>query len=74
MEPGYLLPIEWAMMLCFTAGVLAWGVYMKGRISSLSDSFMAGRKVPGIIASMSAIATNFNTNDFIGGVGAAYAM
>ncbi|MBN1293058.1 MAG: sodium/solute symporter [Candidatus Latescibacteria bacterium] len=74
MEPGYLLPIEWAMMVCFVVGVLSWGIYMKGKIVDLSDSFLAGRKVPGVIASMSAIATNFNTNDFIGGVGAAYAM
>jgi len=74
MEPGSLLPIEWAMMICFTVGVLSWGVYMKGRITDLTDSFLAGRKVPGIIASMSAIATNFNTNDFIGGVGATYAI
>ena len=74
MEPGHLLPIEWAMMVCFVVGVLAWGIYMKGRITDLSDSFLAGRKVPGIIASISTIATNFNTNDFIGGVGAVYAM
>ena len=74
MEPGSLLPVEWAMMICFVAGVLAWGVYMKGRITDLTDSFLAGRKVPGVIASISAIATNFNTNDFIGGVGAVYAM
>ena len=74
MTPGNLLPTEWLMMAVFIVGVLSWGIYMKGRISDLSDSFLAGRKVPGIIASVSAIATNFNTNDFIGGVGAAYAM
>ncbi|MCE5249220.1 sodium/solute symporter [bacterium] len=74
MEPGYLLPIEWAMMICLVVGVLAWGIYMKGKIVDLGDSFLAGRKVPGIVASVSTIATNFNTNDFIGGVGAAYAM
>ena len=62
------------MMACFTVGVLSWGIYMKGRVVTLSDSFLAGRKVPGVIAAISAIATNFNTNDFIGGVGAAYAM
>ena len=74
MEPGHLLPTEWLMMVVFIVGILSWGIYMKGRITNLSDSFLAGRKVPGIIASISTIATNFNTNDFIGGVGAAYAM
>jgi len=74
MEPGYLIPIEWIMIIVFIVGVLSWGIYMKGKIVDLSDSFLAGRKVPGVIAAVSTIATNFNTNDFIGGVGAAYAM
>ena len=74
MEPGHLLPTEWLMMVVFIVGILSWGIYMKGRITNLSDSFLAGRKVPGVIAAISTIATNFNTNDFIGGVGAAYAM
>ena len=73
-EPGYLLPIEWTMIGIFIVGVLSWGIYMKSQVASLSDSFLAGRKVPGVIAAMSSIATNFNTNDFIGGVGAAYAV
>lgn len=73
-QPGYLLPIEWVMIGVFITGVLSWGIYMKSKVASLSDSFLAGRKVPGVIAAISSIATNFNTNDFIGGVGAAYAV
>jgi len=40
----------------------------------MSAAFLADRKVPGFIASLSTVATNLNANDFIGLVGATYGI
>ncbi len=75
MEPGKLLLNEWVMVIFFMAGVTIWGVMLKDKgKAKLSDSFLAGRKVPGFIGCISTVATNMNANDFIGGAGAIYAM
>lgn len=68
-----LAPTEWAMVAVFTVGVVTWGFLMrKAASASLEGSFMAGRKVPGWVASLSTVATNLNANDFIGGAGMLY--
>lgn len=75
MEPGVLLFNEWLMIIFFIACVSLWGLYLKEKAKiDLSSSFLAGRKVPGFIGSLSTVATNMNANDFIGGAGAIYAM
>jgi SSS family solute:Na+ symporter len=45
---------------------------MRKLASSLEGAFLAGRKVPGFLASLSTVATNLNVNDFIGGAGFIY--
>lgn len=73
MESGSLLINEWIMIVFYIAGVLLWGYFLKDRAAhSLADTFLAGRKVPGFIASFSTVATNLNANDFIGWAGAVY--
>ncbi len=67
-----LLPIEWAMVAVFVVGSVTWGVFMHRTTTTLEGSFLAGRKVPGFLASLSTVATNLNANDFIGGAGTAY--
>lgn len=75
MEPGSLLLNEWLMVIFFAAGMIGWGYYYKKHNpSTLSASFLAGRKVPGFIASLSTVATNMNANDFIGMAGAIYGV
>ena len=75
MQPGSLLLNEWLMIITFAAGMIAWGFVMRRRAaSSLSASFLADRKVPGFIASLSTVATNMNANDFIGMAGAVYGV
>jgi SSS family solute:Na+ symporter len=75
MEPGKLLMNEWMMILFFVLCISFWGVYIREKAGAdLSSSFLAGRKVPGFIGSLSTVATNMNANDFIGGAGAIYAM
>ena len=75
MEPGQLLINEWLMIICFCAGMIFWGFYTRKRAAeSLSATFLAGRKVPGFVASLSTVATNLNANDFIGMAGAVYGV
>jgi len=65
---------EWLMIVVFVIGVVSWGFLMKGTAASLEGSFLAGRRVPGFMASLSTVATNLNVNDFIGGAGFFYAV
>jgi solute:Na+ symporter, SSS family len=67
-------PIEWVMIAVFLVGIMAWGFIMRRAAGSLEGSFLAGRKVPGLLASLSTVATNLNANDFIGGAGVMYAI
>jgi solute:Na+ symporter, SSS family len=67
-------PIEWAMIGVFSVGIVTWGFVMRRAARSLEGSFLAGRKVPGLLASLSTVATNLNANDFIGGAGVMYAV
>ena len=60
---------EWLMVVVFVTGVLAWGLRMRKASATLADSFLADRKVPGFIASLSTVATNLNANDFLGAAG-----
>lgn len=69
-----LVPIEWLMIAVFSVGIIAWGFIMRRAAGSLEGSFLAGRKVPGLLASLSTVATNLNANDFIGGAGFVYAF
>ena len=71
---GALVWTEWAMIAVFVVGVVAWGFRMRRAAGTLAGSFLAGRRVPGFIASLSTVATNLNANDFIGGAGFAYGV
>jgi len=72
-QPRALLPNEWLMVILYVAGVLYWGFRFRGQASqSPAESFLAGRSVPGWIASCSTVASNLNANDFIGWAGAVY--
>ena len=75
MEPGKLQGFEWAMVIAFVTGMIIWAYFKrKTTTESLASSFLAGRKVPGFIASLSTVATNLNANDFIGLAGAVYGV
>ncbi len=69
-----LLPIEWVMVVVFVAGATIRGLLMHKSTGTLENLFLAGRKVPGFIASLSTVATNMNANDFIGAAGFAYGV
>ncbi len=69
-----LIWTEWLMVAVFLVGVVTWGCYLRGTAQSLEGSFLAGRRVPGFLASLSTVATNLNANDFIGGAGFTYAF
>jgi len=71
---GPLLPTEWAMIFVFIAGVVLWGMRMHKSAQTMEGAFLADRKVPGVIASISTVATNLNANDFLGLTGAVYAV
>jgi SSS family solute:Na+ symporter len=73
MAPVKLIWTEWLMVGVFVIGVVAWGFFMRKTAATLEGSFLAERKVPGLIASLSTVATNLNVNDFIGGAGMMYA-
>lgn len=75
MQPGSLLLNEWLMVILFAGGLIVWGYVMRKRAAaSLSAAFLAERKVPGFVASLSTVATNMNANDFIGMAGAVYGV
>ncbi len=67
-----LIWTEWAMIAVFVIGVVTWGILMRKSGGTLEGSFLADRKVPGFIGSLSTVATNLNANDFLGGAGMAY--
>ena len=67
-----LIPIEWIMVAVFVAGAIVRGIIMHKSTGSLDNLFLAGRKVPGLIASLSTVATNMNAGDFIGSAGIVY--
>ena len=69
-----LLPIEWMMVIVFVTGALVRGLLMHKSTGTLENLFLAGRKVPAFIASLSTVATNMNANDFIGSAGFAYGV
>ncbi len=71
---GSLLITEWAMIGVFVVGVVLWGMRMHGNTTTMEGAFLAGRRVPGIIASFSTVATNLNANDFLGLTGAVYVV
>jgi solute:Na+ symporter, SSS family len=69
-----LIWIEWLMVAVFIFGSVAWGFFMHKGTATLEGSFLAGRKVPGFLASLSTVATNLNANDFIGAAGFTYGV
>ncbi len=69
-----LLSTEWAMIGVFVVAVILWGLRMRTGAKTMEGAFLAGRKVPGVIASFSTVATNLNANDFLGLTGAVYAV
>ena len=72
-EPRPLLANEWMMILFYVAGVLYWGYRFRAQASeNPAESFLAGRSIPGWIASCSTVASNLNANDFLGWAGAVY--
>ena len=72
-QPGSLLANEWLMVILYLAGMLYMGYRVKEEASqSISEAFLAGRKIPAWIISLSTVATNLNANDFIGWAGAVY--
>jgi len=71
---GTLLITEWAMVGVFVVAVIAWGMRMHRGATTMEGTFLAGRKVPGFIASFSTVATNLNANDFLGLTGAVYGV
>jgi len=69
LQPQGLIPIEWLMVAVFIAGAIVRGLLMHKSTGSLENLFLADRKVPGLIGSLSTVATNFNANDFFGSAG-----
>jgi len=75
MHAGSLVWTEWLMIFVFIGGVFFWGFRLRKLASeSMAGAFLADRKIPGFIGSLSTVATNLNINDFIGGAGMVYAF
>ena len=63
MEPGKLVLHEWLMIILFLIGMIILAFRKRKQASEgLEESFLAGRKLPGFIASLSTVATNLNAN------------
>ena len=74
MEPGVLVSTEYIMVGVFVLGLVCWGYSKRRNIKTMDEAFLADRKVPGFIASLSTVAANLNVNDFIGMAGSVYAV
>ncbi len=74
MEPGALVSTEYIMVGVFILGLVVWGYIKRRSVTTMEQAFLADRKVPGLIASLSTVATGLNVNDFIGLSGAVYAV
>jgi SSS family solute:Na+ symporter len=74
MEPGALVSTEYIMVAVFILGLVCWGYMKRHSVKTMDQSFLADRKVPGFIASLSTVATTLNVNDFVGLSGSVYAV
>jgi len=73
-EPGALVSTEYIMVAVFILGLVGWGFVKRHSTKTMEQSFLADRKVPGFIASISTVATTLNVNDFVGLSGSVYAV
>lgn len=67
-----LVATEWIAISVFLAGVLGFGLYLKGTITNTAELFLAGRSLPPWLQAFSTVATNLNANDFLGLAAFAY--
>jgi len=74
METGSLILTEYIMVGVFVVGLVWWGYSRRRGAKTMDKAFLADRKVPGWIASLSTVATTLNVNDFIGMAGSVYAV
>ena len=74
METGSLILTEYIMVGVFVVGLVWWGYSKRAGGKTMNKAFLADRKVPGWIASLSTVATTLNVNDFIGMAGSVYAV
>ena len=70
--PRPLATFEWLLVIAYIAAVIFWGYRYRESASSPEESFLAGRRLPGWVASCSTVASNLNANDFVGWAGAVY--
>ena len=62
-EPVHLVWTEWAMVTIFIGGVLYAGwAFRKLAGVSLDSSYLADRKVPGFLASLSTVASRYSSD------------
>jgi SSS family solute:Na+ symporter len=64
--------IDYGILLAYLAATLAIGLWLSRRISTNTDYFLAGRRLPWWAVGMSLVATDIGGTDIIGVGGAAY--
>ncbi len=58
--------IDWMILAAYFAGLIAIGIYISKRQSSVNDYFLGGRNMPTWAVSMSIVATSLSAGTFIG--------
>ncbi len=71
--PGSALaPADWAVLVCYVIGIVAFGLWVGRRTRDVSDFFLAGRRMRWWAAGLSVMATQLSAITFIGTTGQAY--
>ena len=64
---------DWVVCIIYLVVTLGIAIYAKYGQKDITDYFLAGHKMPWIIAALSMSAAGFSTVSFVGGPGEAYA-
>jgi SSS family transporter len=67
-----LAPADWAVLLAYVCGIVAFGVWVGRRTRNVSDFFLAGRQMRWWAAGLSVMATQISAITFVGTTGQAY--
>jgi SSS family transporter len=68
-----LAPADWAVLVAYICGIVAFGVWVGRRTRDVSDFFLAGRQMRWWAAGLSVMATQLSAITFVGTTGQAYA-
>jgi Na+/proline symporter len=67
-----LAPADWAVLVTYVVGIVAFGVWVGRRTRNVSDFYLAGREMRWWAAGLSVMATQISAVTFVGTTGQAY--